>query len=178
MLSFSINKNINSVLTKGTLADVRPTTERGREWWSEVWFKTLDDRTEDHVNIDAFGYTCERNTLLNKARKETALLTVEEVNNGLRGVADSVASYLDQNVDYIVEKSSVSTSVEQFCEMQEYLLIEEGVNLWRVMELAREENYESINRLRGLITEYSLGDLISETLKSIEAMSYLEEALA
>lgn len=177
MLTFSINQDITTVVLKGTIADARPTTAKGREWWSEVWMKALEGRTEDTVDVDAYGYVCERNQDLANGKKETALLTVEELNGGLRGVVDTVASYLDANVDMIIDNSEIKTIVTDFLEMQEYLLIEEGVNLWAVFNHAKNEKVSSREYLRDIMTEYNLGDTISGVLTHPECIKILEGAI-
>lgn len=173
MLTFSLNSDITTVVTKGDLADNLPTTDEGRLWYSEVFFKALDGKIKDSVRYDAYGYTCEKNSRLNTIRKEEAMLTVEELNSGLRGVADSVASYVDDNISTIVDNSAVQTALEEFHEMVDYLLTQEGVNLQRVLELALQGKTDSVATLRHLIAEYSMGDIINEILSHDGAVQSL-----
>lgn len=178
MLTFSVNKNINEVITQGSLADARPTTDYGREWWSEVWFKALEERVDDQVNIDAYGYKCELNTKMNIAEKEVALVTAEELEMGVRGVADTVASYLDLSINDIIESTEVITLVDQFISAHEMLAVEEGVNLWKVMTLARQQNAKMIEKFRDIISRHSLGDLIQGVLTNRECLTKLEGVMA
>lgn len=174
MLTFSVNCDINEVIMEGNLADARPTTDIGRQWWSEVIVKAIDGKTDDKVNIDAYGYVCERNTKMAVASTEVALLSVEEIEMGLRGVADTVAHYIDRNVDTIIESSEVKTLVQQFLEVQENLEIEEGVNLWRIVKLAKTQNIRMMDKLRDLISRYEIGEVIEGVLKNRECLEVLE----
>lgn len=174
MLTFSVNQDINAVVRKSGIADARPTTDLGRVWWSEAWVKALEDRTEDTVNLDAYGYSCERNTRIATGKKETALLTVEEVDSGMRGVANTVASYVDTNVDSIIESSEIKTFISAFLQFQEDLLIEEGVNLWVLIQNARSLHTASVDRLRELIQRYDMAYTIEGVLSNRECFVALE----
>ena len=174
MLTFSVNQDINEVVRQGGIADARPTTEFGRTWWSEAWIKALEERTDETINLDAYGYACERNTMIAKGYRETALLTAEEVESGLRGVASTVASYIDTNVDTIVESSEIITFIEQFKYLQEELMIEEGVNLWVVMTQARQAITPSVDRLRDLVQRYDIAEIIAGVLKNAQCIVALE----
>lgn len=177
MLTFSVNKDINEAFNNGTLSFTMPKTEEGRAWLSEVIVKALDDKTSDHVEVDAYGYTCELNTKMAKGKKEVALLTVEELEMGQRGVADTVASYLDMSIDKIMDSSEVKTLIEEFLEMYDYLLIEEGINIWKVLSLARNADKRMVDKLRDLVVSYEMGSLIEGIFRNQECLTVLEEAM-
>lgn len=174
MLTFSVNQDINEVVRQGGIADARPTTEFGRTWWSEAWIKALEERTDESINLDAYGYACERNTMIATSKRETALLTAEEVESGLRGVASTVASYIDTNVDTIVESSEIITFIEQFKYLYDELMIEEGINLWVVMTQARQFITPSVDRLRDLVQRYDIAETIEGVLKNAQCIVALE----
>lgn len=173
MLTFSVNQDINDVVRQGGIADARPTNEYGRQWWGEAWLKALDDRTDETINLDAYGFACERNTATSNGKRETALLTAEEVGDGLRGVASTVASYIDINVDMIVESSEISTFIAEFKTVNEDMMIEEGVNLWVVMTQARQMITPSVDRLRELVSAYDIGSTIQGVLSNPECVAVL-----
>lgn len=174
MLTFSVNKNINEAIKTGALSFSMPKTDAGRAWLSEVVVKSLDEKTTEHVEVDAYGFTCELNTKMAQGKKEVALLPVEELEMGQRGVADTIASYLDLNIDMIMEASEVRTLVEEFAEMYDYLLIEEGVNLWKVLNLAKMGNMKMMDKLRELVATYEMGSLIEGLLTNADCLSVLE----
>ena len=174
MLTFSVNSNIDKEIENTPIFDQRPSSDLGRQWWSEVVFKTLDKKTDDNVNLDAYGYSCERNDKMTTSKKEVALLTVEEIDSGLRGVADTVAFYLDRNVDSIIESDEARTLVHDFMQVHEDLLLEEGVNIWKVITLAKQANTMMIDKLRDLMSRYNLTELIQDVLRNRECMAVLE----
>jgi hypothetical protein len=178
VLTFSVNKNINDVIKVGYLTESRPTSDIGRAWWSEVWIKTLDEKADGPINVEAYGHACEKNTQMAISSKEVAMLTVEELEMGQRGVADTVASYLDINIDTIIESSEVRTLVDEFLTVQDQLSLEEGVSLWKVMTLARQANMKMIEKLRELIGRYSIENLVEGVLRNRECLKVLEGALA
>lgn len=178
MLTFSVNTNINKVILDNTFTDEKPTTELGRAWLSEVWLKAAEEKTDENINIDAYAYSCEKNTKMAVSKKEVAMLTTEEMQNGGRGVADTVARFVDTNVDAIIESSEVRTLVTEFMEVYDQLIIEEGVNLWKVIQLAREAVPTMIDKLRYLISTHNIGELVENVLKNPECITELEVAMA
>jgi hypothetical protein len=178
MLTFSVNKDIHQVFRAGALSFTMPKTDEGRAWLSEAVVKALDDKTIEHVEADAWGYKCELNTKMAKGKKEVALLTVEELQMGQRGVADTIASYLDRNIDMMLDSSEAKAIIEEFLEMHDYLLIEEGVNLWKVLSLARSANLKMVDKLKELVATYEMGKLIEGVLKHPECLPALEGAMA
>lgn len=199
MLTFSVNKDINKLVDWNNLVDfvtpkdldndhdpdepvflvpTKPTSDYGKAWWSEALEKTLQDKTKEKINLDAYGYACERNTRMAVGSREVALLTVEEIENGLRGVADTVASYLDINIDYVVESSEVKTLVDEFLYMQDFLIAEEGVNLWKVITLARHCNKAMVDKLKDLLKRHPIESLVEGILKNRECLKVLEGVMA
>lgn len=178
MLTFSVNHRIDSIIAEGDVVIERPTTDYGRAWWSEVIFKAIDGRTDDFVNVDAYGYACERNTKMAVGNKEVALLTVEEIDMGMRGVADTVASHIDTDIDAIIESSEITTLAEEFLEVHESLFIDEGVNLFRVIKAACTANKRAINKLRLLVEQHNIGDLVKDVLENPACLKELEGHLA
>jgi hypothetical protein len=177
IFTLTINKNINDVIKVGYLTEARPTTQYGREWLSEIWFKALDDKFEEKVNADAWGYACDQKTKLAIGSREVSLLTVEELEMGQRGIADTVASYLDINIDTIVESSEVKTLVDEFVEAHYLIMGSESVDLWGVLSLARLANAKMLDKLRDLISRYSIENLIESVLRNRECLLKLESVM-
>lgn len=175
MLTFSINQDINDVVRKGGIADARPTTDAGFVWWSEAWIKTLEERTHDTINLDAYGYVCELNTTKKNARREMALLEPEEVEAGVRGVANTVAYYVDTSIDDLIDNSEVATFIEQFKVLYDEIFVEEGQNLWVLLNQARQFFTPSVTRLRALVEQYDMGEVIEGVLTNPECLQALEE---
>lgn len=174
MLSFSVNSNSNSVVRDLSSKVYNPTTDEGREWLSTLWFSALEGKVDENVNTNAYGYACEQNTKMAKAKKETALLTANELDEGLRGVSEAVACYEDSSIENFINDSEVETLVEEFEQVHQYLIVEEGVNLWRVVSLVHQRNQKAIERLRYLCKEYHMEKLIKNIIGNKKCISALE----
>lgn len=178
MITFSLNADVHKTLANTNLLQAHPLTDIGRSWWSEAVVKSLDDRVLGDINVDAYAFACERNTLFANGNKEVALLSSEELSLGMRGVADSVASYVDLNVDRIVESSEVSTLVDTFLLYQEQLEVEEGVNLWKLFTLALKGNSRMVDKFREVVARYDLTAFVESVLLNKECVPALEVAMS
>jgi hypothetical protein len=174
MLTFSLNTNSNSIIKELSSKVFQPTTQQGREWLSELWFKALEGKVDENANSNAYGYVCEQNTKMAKAKRETALLTAEERSEGLKGVSESAAAYKDINIENILEHLEVKPLVEEFVGMHEYLIVEEGVNLWKIVTLVCKYNQKAIEKLQNLIKEYHMETLIRAIIYNKECLGELE----
>lgn len=173
MLTFSLNKTTTDVMGKVATIDCATNSDLGRQWLSEIYFNSLDGRVNDNVNVTAYGYACEQNTKMVKQKREVNLITVDEAADGVKGIADVVASYIDNNIDSLIEASEFKYQMEQFIEMRDYLLIEEGVALDRLILQAKRANEKAIKRLRDLITDYHLEDMVKAVLENSNFMNIL-----
>lgn len=189
MFTFSINKDMKEVVLSGKLTVTKPTTQYGREWLSEAWFKSLEGKTDEHVNIDAYGFSCERNERMSIAKKETPMLNSDELKAGKSGVSEVVAVDYEPRYATLLEKIDGDTKIDNFINAYETLLIEEGVNIWKLMKLAgmtltrgkrKNVNYDhqSIVKLRQVIAKHELSDIIKEVLSDSKCYSKLEGMLA
>lgn len=192
MLTFSVNRDVNMTLRSTSIAEQIIKTSAGglkasnhnygRLWFSEVFFKAVEGRLgrgNSEINVDAYGYKCEMHQSRLQANREIAILTDSELETGLRGVSESVATYVEYNIDAIIESSEVATIVRDFVQMHEYLLVEEGVNLWRIFTLARQANERVVETLRNLIVKYDrLEDIVKSALTNTGCLTILEGELS
>ena len=193
MLTFSVNQDVQSVLLTTNLGTAVPKTQEGFEWLSEAWIKALEGKTGEEINVDAYGYVCKENTMKAKNKREASLLTVDEVNeseSGYVGVADTVASYVDNRIEAIVESSEVKTIVNEFIEYHDYLLIEEGVSLWKLLTVSLEDSARQMNgnsrrnttssvqTLVNVVKRLGIEELIQNIIERKECMVALKGAMA
>lgn len=176
MLTFSANKSARNIINELGIDVFRAKTNYGREWMSEVVFKALEGKIAKDTNIDKYGFECDRNEKKAKAKVETGLLTSEEIGDGLKGADENiVASYNDENIEYIIEVSEVPDLVDEFLDMHEYLCIEEGIDLWKIIMLIEKHNAISIEKLRYLVKEYNMEMLIRRVIDKRECMQTLHK---
>ncbi len=192
MLTFSINRDVSVALRETTIVgqalkinsgDVRSTNhDYGRLWFSEIFTKTVEGKLgkgRSDINVDAYGYKCAAHQAKLQASREVSLLSDAELEGGARGVSDAVATYVEYNIDAILDSSEVTSIVADFISMHDYLLIEEGVNLWRIFRLARQANQRVIEMLRNLIAKYAkLEDIVKSVLTNTRCWTILEGELA
>lgn len=179
MLTFSVNNSILKHLDKLSRMNLSPTSDKGREWLGEMVINATKGRVTDDVNVNAYGFACDRNTQLAKATREVALLTSDELEENKRGVADTVACYVDTYLDDIIEEVDVKGFVKEFLETRDYILLEEGLDIWKLLQLAKHNsNSRGIQKLRFLIENYGVGDMLTELLTSKNYMNILGGVLA
>lgn len=174
MVTFSVNDSMLNHMGKLSRMNLCPSSDKGREWLGEMVINAIKGRVTDNVNVNAYGAGCDRNVMLAKAQKEVALLTTDEVEENKKGVADAVAFYVDTNIDDVIESADIVSFVKEFLEMREYILLEEGLDIWKLLKLAKHNsNTRGIASIRMLISEYSIGEMITELLTSKDYMSVL-----
>lgn len=178
MLTFSVNRNVNDIIHPGAFVESVPTSHYGRLWLSEAWLNALRGRVNLYnLNLDAYGFSCERYTRIVTASRETPLVTVDEVEEGVRGVPEAVASCIDQDIEDFIERSEIISKVNEFIEIHDRLAIEEGVNIWTLINLAKKGNQRLVNRLREIIQKYNLEELFMYVMRNEMCLSKIREVL-
>lgn len=175
MLTFSLNETKHDIFEQGLMETEKPKSQKGIEWWGQAFIRASTRGTMEYMNADAYGYTSAKNELLHIQSKEVSILSDSELEGSHRGVSESVAKYIELNIDTIVESSEVQTLVAEFLEVQENFVFEEGINLWSVLQSARQQNSKAIDKLRAIIEEFNIGDLVSDLLNNVECLVALEE---
>lgn len=179
MLSFSVNPDITKIVVEGTMTEARPTTDQGRQWWSELWFKSLQEKTDFNANPDAYGYACDTNTRYNTSKRQTALLTSDDFNSGAtHGVAESVAFHVDSTIDDVLDRAEVKSLVSEFLDLHEYILIEEGKDIWSIMKLILDGNKNLKQELASLLSRNNASDFYIKFFKNTGAYDAVREVLA
>lgn len=174
MLTFSVNPDLYEGYKKINLSNM-PTTEKGKEWLGEMWLKahTLDDV----VNTDGYGFKCAENTKKKDSKKYSAMLSVEEIAEGKKGVSDTVAMHFDDNIDDIINRSEVVTVSEEFLDMREYLIAEIEVDILFVMEKALQRNARAMAKLKEVTDEFGMFDMVRKVIQP-EFMQYIRGVVA
>lgn len=139
---------------------------------SEMYIKSVEGKLESTENIAAFGKAIERNNRLAKQKREISVLTEEDLKQGFSGINEAV---LFEMVDYlkIEDNIDIIDEIEQFSDLVEKLLIEEGVNLITLIQLSLTCNLEALNRLQDLIIRFKLQDLVKAILRHEVAIENL-----
>lgn len=148
------------------------------EWAGEAFLKAVTKDDVDTINLSGYANSCKRNTLMTQsARPETTILTQEELNQGYVGVTDVVAEYVEDNIDDIISNLDMDYYVEYFLEMRENLYFSKGQDIWRLIKLAKLDDKQAQNKLRVLMDEFELRELLYYVLTKAACYNKLEVIL-
>lgn len=174
MVSFSVNPDTYQA-HRAVMKMRNPLgSQVAREWVGEAFCRATMGAVREDTDMGAYGAVCEKNTMLATSKREVQVVSSEDMDDGARGVADVVFNYVDSNLDSIVDSEEVRYFVGQFIDMRDYLLVEEGCDLYTVFIRARDGVTRSIARLRDLIEKYNMTDMIQSLLSNSEAVACLE----
>jgi len=157
MLTFTLNKKEDVYRAYEELALIeRPESAEGCEWYGLVWENLLRGKFDKSkkVSVDAYGKKCEENMRLNYESRYTSLLTGEELEEGGLGVSDVIASYIDENIESIIESSDIERVCEEVLDMRDYVIRENEVDMLYLIEKAREGSKKCAKRLKELMCSY------------------------
>lgn len=196
MLSFSVNVDVYQIIeqSKGTLLK-KPKTQVGRQWWGAAVTCAVDELSDkrknqsrkrkqdklasvgaDKANVDAYGKASEWKSAQRQAQKEVFVIDdgSSEDNKG-EGVSAAVWRYVDENIESIVERDAVRSIVQSFMDLQEEIYVEEGLSLWRLINLAKTANEQVITTMRNLAKKYeNMYEIVHDLLHNPYALSRME----
>lgn len=179
--TFSINIDPYKKMHRVSKLTLNPLTEREQEWLSEAYIKIIEDRgkNSENINLKAYSAACHNNAKLARMSDNTvSVLTNSELTEGHSGITELVAQYVEENIDTILDNLDIDYFVNSFLDMREYVYLEEGKDIWRLLELSRKEDMKALKKLRGIISQYDyLKELIEYILKTPDCYSKLEGLL-
>lgn len=170
MLTFSINKEADFE-TIYRLAEVgipkKSWSENGKEWVGQVWLRALSGKLKnpptDERSIEVFGRECNLHQRVLDNKRQVAILDEDEVEYGFSGVVGSTLVAVDDDFNESTDRLNSKFIIEEFCHVNERLIIEEGINLHKLIKLAlKNEKFGAV--LREVVEELSLHDLVREVL--------------
>ncbi len=148
------------------------------EWAGEAFLKAITKDDVDNINLSGYAHSCNRNTYMTKlAKGETTILTQDELNQGYIGITDVVAEYVEDNIDDIIGNLDMDYYVEAFLETRENLFFCKGQDIWRLIKLAKLDDKQAQNKLRVLMDEFGLRDLLYYILTKSACYNKLEVVL-
>ena len=111
------------------------------------------------------------------SKNETSFITQDELNAGYVGVTDIVAEYIEDNIDEIIGNLDVNYYVETFLETRERLFFGKGQDIWRLIKLAKLDDRQAQKKLRILMDECDLRELLYYVLTKSACYNKLEVIL-
>ena len=179
--TFSINPNpFETKTVKKVYEIIRSLNDnpQNMEWAGEAFLKAVTKDTTDNINLSCYANSCQRNSQMTMlSRNETMILTQDELDQGYVGVTDVVAEYIEDNIDEIISNLDMDYYVESFLETREHLYFSKGQDIWRLIKLAKLDDKQAQNKLRVLMDEFGLRDLLYYVLTKSACYSKLEGIL-
>jgi len=195
LLTFSINRSLLDIATTAKFMQMEhlPKTQAGREWLSEAcftaaeqmyiethrpgkrWRDTRDVKTRiSDTDVDAYAVGCALNTMRSEVKRYVPILDDEETKEYSYGVHTRVAAFVDTSLDTVLDSEEAVSLVNEFLLKHDELLIEHGVDLWRVFNAARKMNAVMVDKLHELVKEHNLGALIEGILLNVFCLERLD----
>lgn len=161
MLTFTLNEDTYKGYEILRARDL-PKTEKGRSWLGNFW---CGIGLKGDVNIDAYGRKCyEKEKLKEYKRNECSILTGEELEGKVKGVTEDFVKYVDKNIEEIIESSDIVQVSEEFLDIREYIIAEIDVDILYVVEKVREGKKQGIAKLKEILKEFELNDIIEKVV--------------
>ena len=165
--TFSLNKGWltpRNLTYIARIAESINANDRNREWGGEAFLRIAESSEEINVNLDRFAKASDKNTKLSeyrKSKKETRLITQEELNQGEVGITDaSVQSAVtDSGFDDVISRLDSDFYINQFIELRTEIFLRAGYDVWRLLELAKQSDTLAINSLRSIKDDRRFKDL-------------------
>lgn len=185
--TFSVNVNTYNPVIAKRLIDIAESIDVNNqlmmEWTGEAVLKAVEDGAKvfsGNLNLGKYSDVCNRNDKLNKlnrARKETSLLTQDEVEDGFVGTPEKNMSYEDELLNSKLSDLDADSYIEMFLDKREELFLKKGVDIWRLVQLALVEDKQARNKLRVIMEEYNLREMFEYILLHSNAKLKLEGIL-
>lgn len=167
MLSFSLNtrNNVNYSVPESVKKAIDSGTDRAREWVSTWYFNRLNGNADDNTNMEAYAYGCEQNYLKSVSAREVAILSEDEVKEGVKGgIGAMFLKYYEPYFENIEEMSEFISATNNLFEMSDIIEIEDNVDIITAMLNALRGNTQSIDIIKQLKQKY---DKLGEVLYAI-----------
>ncbi len=182
MLSFSLNKSSDAPAVVMSKINISGLSDLGRSWLGELYINCAEGKLRTgsggKVHVNAYAYGCDQNTQAYSAKTEVSLLNDTELELGFKGVSEKYMSYVDGSIEELVENAELVHNANQIKDMHEYLLVEAGVNLFVLLKLVKTHmQAKHIAKLRSLMEEYKMEEIIKSVLSSDKGFSILESVI-
>lgn len=176
--TFSINQNPYSNMDKVMQLLNTCKSKTNQEWLSEAYIKIVEGKGKDVINLAAFSQKCETNSMLKRAKKgDTSIISNEELTRGYKGITDIVVDCVDGSIDDILESLDEDYYIKNFLDVRERIYYAVGKDIWRLIELSKLDDLKAQNKLREVILEFNLKDIIEYVLTKPSCYNKLGEIL-
>lgn len=182
MLSFSLNESDARAKQMLVNLNFNLNVPVASEWASDIFIKAVKGKLQSDTNTLAYAQKCSLNQESAKIAREVNLLNGEEMEvYGSCGVSDSVLEFTENYLDDIIESEEIKKAVSEFIDMREYLYIEEGIDIWVMLEKLHKcldqrkaFNKSLVDKFKYIMTEYHMEDILLTLAKNKKCYTILE----
>lgn len=180
MVTFSVNKDVYAAMPKVTKLNLSPTKQIEQEWLSEAFIKILEGKKDiGTVELSAYAKICEKVSALERAKTgDIAMLDSNESLMGYEGIqADFVTdTKAEEEFANVEANADMEYYIDNFTDMWEYVFLENGSDIWILLNLSMEGDKKAQSKMRALTQEFDyLEDIISFVIKNPCCKTALEE---
>lgn len=175
MLTFSANKHFETIYEDNSVTITAPKSDSGRQWLSTGLIRVAEGKLkQDTLNTDAYGSKADTNTMMGFQSRYVSILNDNEMEVGSVGVSEAVASFLGETMSTgYLDNDELQPLVDEFLEVHEDLLFEEGVNLWQVLTMSLTSKQVAVDNLKSIVSDYGVGDLVTDVLRNKMCLAQL-----
>ncbi len=168
MNTFSVNTDVYAKMPKVTKLNLTTQKQIEQEWLSEAYLKIVEGKSSENISLSAYSAACERNSQLARVRTaEVPLLNDNETQLGYYGVPEEQIKCTENLFETVENTADIDYFVTSFLDMRDYVYLEEGKDLWWLLELSRWGIKKAQKKLRELFDTYDyLKELIEFVLKT------------
>ena len=166
--TFSVNTDVYAKMPKVTKLNLNPIRDIEQAWLSEAYMKIIEGKKEHNLSLSAYAAACEKNAVLSRVTKgEVALLDDSEVAMGYMGLPEMLFVSKDNSLEKVENRVDTEYFVTSFIEIREYIYLEDGKDIWRLLDLARQGNKKAQSKLRVVLDAYVyLKELVEYVIKT------------
>lgn len=155
-----------------------PKTKSNQEWLSEAYIKIIEGKGKDVINLSAFSRICETNSMLKRAKKsDIPIISNDELTKGYKGITELVVDCVDGSIDDVLESIDEEYYIKNFLDVRERIYYSVGKDIWRLIELSKLDDLKAQSKLRDVIKEFDLKEIIEYVLTKPNCYQKLGEIL-
>lgn len=170
MIAFAVNPN-KYIEFKSDEQFKAPTTQAGREWLSTMWENVVNGKCEKTANPDAYGYVCNDNQMKAIKKREVQLITPEEQEEGVKGVAESVLQYYETRIEDIVLDAEEQDNLNIFKVLNAEMIREKRINLCACVAMAIRGDKLSLVKLKELIADEDCTYILAKAIRKCRGIN-------
>lgn len=177
-MGFGVNTNIYDRMPKVAKLNLNTTRQIEQEWLGEAYLKIMDGTSNtETAGLSVYAANSERFAALERAKKgDIAMLDSTETMLGYEGIqADFVTdTKAIKAFEEVEANADMQFYLDSFKSMRANIYIEEGKDIWYLLNLSLQDKKEAHSKIRALSEDYPyLKEVITFVIKNPACYSAL-----